>query len=60
MGAKASSLANLNNNENLFQLCGSQKLSVNAPEWNQLFSFGIQIPLTRYYRNIKLVYIDEI
>ncbi|XP_057375530.1 dymeclin-like isoform X1 [Daphnia carinata] len=46
MGAQCSSIANLSNNEQLFQLCGSIPLTANDPAWNQLFSFNLQIPLS--------------
>nr|CAH0110481.1 unnamed protein product [Daphnia galeata] len=46
MGAQCSSIGNLNNNEHLFQLCGSIPLNANDPAWNQLFSFNLQIPLS--------------
>jgi hypothetical protein len=49
MGAQCSSIGNLNNNEHLFQLCGSIPLNANDPAWNQLFSFNLQIPLSRYF-----------
>lgn len=51
MGANCSSLANLNKNESLFQLCGSTPMTVNDPTWNQLFSFNLQIPLTKSCRS---------
>ncbi|XP_046451728.1 dymeclin-like isoform X1 [Daphnia pulex] len=46
MGAQCSSVANLNSNEHLFQLCGSTPMTANDPTWNQLFSFNLQIPLS--------------
>ena len=55
MGAKCSSLSNLNNNENLFQLCGSTPITVNDPTWNQIFSFNLQIPLSTYIFKYKFI-----
>jgi len=45
MGAACTSLANINGNENVFQLIGSTPLSANDPAWNKLFSFNFPIPL---------------
>lgn len=60
MGAQCSSLANLNNNEHLFQLCGSVPLTANDPSWNPLFSFNLQIPLSRYSIYLIILFMERL
>lgn len=48
MGAEFSSLDQLSKNDYINRLVNDEHIDENDPFWNQLLSFTINIPLTKY------------